>query len=371
MDKGIERARIFRDLGRRRHHVSFEGNLLQHGPDLEVHTSGGEAGFMYSRRRLLILAMLGAATDALSRAANAQDKTPVVGLLWNDSVKPSPLVAILLDALREKGWIAGRNFRVEDRVTLEGYGGYVESAADLVRAKVDLIVTRGSTATFAAAKATRQIPIVMHMGSDPVGTGLVASLSRPGGNLTGVVTLTTGLNGKRIELLKELNPRLSSVGVLLTPNIANPVNLRESEAAARALGLQVHFSEARGPEDVDAAIAEFAKARVGGLYVAGSSMLESHSSRVQAAIMERRIPAVYANGAYVEAGGLMIYAPRLGKSFARLASYIDRILKGARPGELAIEQTSDIELTVNLKSAKALGVKIPQSILVRADRVIE
>ncbi len=317
-----------------------------------------------------MLAALGA-TFAPHRAANAQAKTPVIGLLWNDSVKPSPLVAILLDALREKGWIAGRHFRVDDRVTLEGYGGYAETAADLVRAKVDVIVTNGSTATFAAAKATKQIPIVMLMGSDPVRTGLVGSLSHPGGNLTGVVTLATGLNGKRIELLKELNPGLSSVGVLLTPNVAKPVNVRESEAAAGALGLQVRFAEARGPEDVDAVIAELAKARVGALYVAASSMLASHSARVQAAIVKQRIPAVYANGAYVEAGGLMIYAPSIGKSFARLAAYVDRILKGAPPGELAIEQTSDIELTVNLRNAKALGITIPQRILVRADRVIE
>lgn len=308
---------------------------------------------------------------ARHRAANAQAKTPVIGLLWNDSVKPSPLVAILLDALREKGWIAGRNFRVDDRVTLEGYGGYAENAAALARAKVDLIVTNGSTATFAAAKATKQIPIVMLMGSDPVLTGLVASLSHPGGNLTGIVTLATGLNGKRIELLKEMNPRLASVGVLLTPNVANPVNVRESEAAARALGLHVRFAEARGPEDVDAVIAELVKARVEALYVAASSMLASHSARVQAAIVKHRIPAVYANGAYVEAGGLMIYAPSIGKSFARLAAYVDRILKGAPPGELAIEQASDIELTVNLKSAKALGITIPRPILVRADRVID
>jgi putative ABC transport system substrate-binding protein len=321
------------------------------------------------RRRDFVLASV--ATLALSRLAHAQGKVPVVGLLWNDSVKPSPHVGVLLEALREKGWIVDRNFRVEDRVSLEGYTGYAENAAALVQAKVDVIVAFGSTSVFAAAKATKEIPIVMSLGVDPVANGLAASLARPGGNLTGVVNTSTGLNAKRIELLKELNPTLSSFGVVLAPNVAKSANMRDSEAAARALKLQVHFGQANKPEDLDAVVAELAKRRVGALYIAGSTMLQAQSAHVVEVIAKHRLPAVYISERYVDAGGLMIYGSSARKSYVRAASYVDRILKGARPAEMAIEQVSEVELTVNLRTAKALGIKVPQSILVRADRVIE
>jgi putative tryptophan/tyrosine transport system substrate-binding protein len=321
------------------------------------------------RRRDFVL--IGAVTLALPGAAKAQQKPPVIGLLWNDSVKPSPFVAVLLDALREKGWIVGRNFRVEDRVTLEGYGGYAENAAALVQAKVDVIVALGSTSVFAAAKATKEIPIVMNAGMDPVASGLVSSLARPGGNLTGVVNTTIALNAKRIELLKELNPGLSSFGVVLTPNVGNPTYVRDSEAAARALNLQVHFGQANKPEDLDGVIAELAKRRIGALYVAPSSMLQAHAARVVEVVAKHRLAAVYGSERYVDAGGLMIYGASTAKALVRAAGYVDRILKGARPGELAIEQISEMELRVNLRTAKALGIKIPPTILVRADRVIE
>src|SRR5688572_8390954 len=230
------------------------------------------------RRRDFVLA--GAATLTLPRLVTAQKKTPVIGLLWNDSVKPSPYAAVLLDALRDKGWVADRDFRIEDGVSLEGYAGYAERAAALVRAKVDLIMAYGSTSVFAAAKATKEIPIVMHIGVDPVAAGLAASLSRPGGNLTGVTTSATALSAKRIELLKELKPDLSSFGVVLAQNVGNPIYRRDSEAAALTLNLQVHFSEARSVEDLDRAISELATAKVGALYIAPASMLQAHSPRV-------------------------------------------------------------------------------------------
>jgi len=315
--------------------------------------------------------ILGAAALALPFAAHAQGKTPVIGLLWNDSLKPSPHVATLLGALREKGYADGRNIRIEDQVALEGYGPMGENAAALVRAKVDLIVTYGATATFAAAKATREIPIVMIIGADPVARGLAASLSRPGGNVTGITTLTGGLIGKRIELLKELVPGLSRVGILLTPNIGNPIEARESEAAARALKLQPYFDEVHAPGDIERAIAGLAKSRVGAIYMSGSTMLASHAARVAAIVAKNRIPAVYANERFVDAGGLMVYSGSTKKNFVRVADYVDRILKGARAGDLPIEQTSDVELVINLKTAKALGIKIPQSILQRADRAID
>jgi len=315
--------------------------------------------------------MAGAAALVIPSFARAQNRTPVIGLLWNDSVKPSPSVAVLLDALRERGWVAGRDFRVEDRVSLEGYGRYAEDAAELVRAEVDVIVAFGSTSVFAAAKATKKIPVVMIVGVDPVASGLVRSLSSPGGNVTGVLNTTLALNAKRIELLKELVPGLSSFGVVLASNVGNPTNVRDSEAAARALNMQVHFAQTRGPDDIDAAISELAKARVGALYVAPSSMLQARSARVVEAVAKHGLPAVYGAEQYIDAGALMIYGGNFKKTVVRVASYVDRILKGARPGELAIEQISAMELVVNLKTARKLGITVPPSILVRADRVIE
>jgi len=315
--------------------------------------------------------MAGAAALMIPSFARAQNRTPVIGLLWNDSVKPSPSVAVLLDALRERGWVAGRDFRVEDRVSLEGYGRYAEDAAELVRAEVDVIVAFGSTSVFAAAKATKKIPVVMIVGVDPVASGLVRSLSSPGGNVTGVLNTTVALNAKRIELLKELVPGLSSFGVVLASNVGNPINVRDSETAARALNMQVHFAQARGPDDIDAAISELAKARVGALYVAPSSMLQARSARVVEAVAKHGLPAVYGAEQYIDAGALMIYGGNFKKTVVRVASYVDRILKGAPPGELAIEQISAMELVVNLKTARKLGITIPPSILVRADRVIE
>jgi putative ABC transport system substrate-binding protein len=321
------------------------------------------------RRREFVV--LGAAALALPLAARAQ-KVPVVGLLWNDSVKPSLYAATLLGALRERGYVVGRNLRIEDRVALEGYAPMAEGAAALVRAKVDLIVSYGATATQTAAKATKEIPIVMIMGADPVARGLAVSLSRPGGNVTGVTTLTGSLLGKGIELLKELVPGLSRVGVLLGSGAANySLNVREAEAAARLLKLESHIGGVGAPGEIETTIAALAKSRVGAVYVVGSTLLASHSDRVVAAIAKHRIPAAYPSERYTESGGLMVYAPSVKKAFVRAAGYVDRILKGARPAEMPIEQTSDLELVINLRTAKALGIKIPQSILQRADRAIE
>ena len=322
------------------------------------------------RRRDFVLA--GTAALVLPRVANAQKKTPVIGLLWNDSVKPSPFATILLEALRQKGWVLGRDFRVEDRVTLEGYRGYAEGLSDLISAKVDVIVTSGATATQAAAKATKGIPIVMRIGGDPVASGLVASLSRPGGNITGITTVQVGLNAKRIQLLKELRPNLEHVGLLLAAETASfALNVNESKAAASELNLQARIGEVRSWEDVDWVLAEFARSKIGAVYVPGSTMLASHAERVVEAMTKNRLLAVYANDRFADAGGLMVYSASTGKSFVRLAGYVDRVLKGARPADLAIEQASDVELVVNLKTAKMLDVGIPQTILVRADRVIE
>jgi putative tryptophan/tyrosine transport system substrate-binding protein len=304
-------------------------------------------------------------------AAHAQRNTPIIGLLWIDAKKPSPYVAVLLDALADKGWIAGRDFRVEDRVSLEGYGGYSEAMPELIRAKPSIIVTFGTTAATVAAKATNDIPIVMIVGADPVAARLVPSLSRPGGNITGVATMAGALNQKRIELLKALMPGLARIGVVLAPNAANPIYRRETEAAARALGLDSVFGEAQKAEDVDSVVAELATAKIGALYIAPASVFQAHAAHIVQVVAKRRLPAIYGQERYVDAGGLLIYTASTSKAFVRAAGYVDRILKGARPGDLAIEQASDAELIINLRTAKTLGVKVPTTLLVRADRVIE
>lgn len=321
------------------------------------------------RRRELVLA--GVAALVVPRGAYAQKKTAVIGLLWNDSAKPSPYATILLDALRKRGYLVPGNLSIEDRVGLEGYGSYGEGIADLVRAKVDVIVTNGTTALQAAAKATKEIPIVAITGSDPVKLGFAASLSRPGGNITGLAVSTVGLGAKRMELLKELTPGLSRVGVLLAPNVANPANRREAEAAGAALNMQVHFAEVRAIDEIESRVGELRQARVEAIAVTAATLMSSHSARVIAAIATHRLPAVYPNERYAEAGGLMTYSSSVSRAFVSAAGYVDRILKGANPGQLPIEQFRDVDLVINLRAAKTLGIKVPQTLLVRADRVIE
>jgi putative ABC transport system substrate-binding protein len=322
------------------------------------------------RRRDFVL--ISAATLVLPDVLNAQKKMPVIGLLWNDSVKPSPYVAVLVAAMRDKGYVLDRDFRLEDRVTLEGYGGYAEGATDLVKAKVDLILTNGATSATAVAKATKDIPIVMIIGSDPVRSGLVRSLGRPGGNITGVLTLSAGLNARRIAILKELNPRLTDVGVLFASNVANAANMRESEAAAERLKVQLHFAQVGGPQEFEGAVTNLVKKHVGAMYVGPSTMLAAHAAPLVEIITRQRIAAVFSHERFAETTALMTYAGSTRKAFMRAVSYVERILKGARAGELAIDQAGDLlELTVNLKTAKELGIALPQAILLRADRVIQ
>jgi putative tryptophan/tyrosine transport system substrate-binding protein len=229
------------------------------------------------RRRDFVAA--GAAALAVPFAARAQQRMPVIGLLWNDSVKPSPYVATFLAAMGEKGYTVGRNFRVEDRVAVEGYSPMAESAAALVRAAVDVIVTYGATATLAAAKATKGIPIVMVMGRDPVAEGLATSLARPGGNVTGVATLSVDSTPKRFELLKELSPDISKVGVLVAAGaIANQRMVRDLEAMARRVDLQPYFCDASRPGEIEVCIAQLAQSGADAIYVAGNTMLASHST---------------------------------------------------------------------------------------------
>jgi putative ABC transport system substrate-binding protein len=261
---------------------------------------------------------------------------------------------------------------VEDRVALEGYGGMAENAAELVRARVNVIFAYGSTAVAAAARATEEIPIVMVIGVDPVEMGLAASLSHPGGNITGVTNIVFELTAKRLQLLHEVVPKMSRVGALIaTGSRAATTNRREIEAAAHALNLQLHVAEVRNPVDIEPAFSNMARSRVDGVYISPSTMMAASKAQVVALAARHRLPAMYADRRFVDAGGLMQYGSNVYKAFTLAATYVDRILKGARPSDLPIEQMSKFEFIINLKTVKALGIAIPQSILLRADELVQ
>jgi putative ABC transport system substrate-binding protein len=323
--------------------------------------------------RRTFLAGTGAVLLGAPLAAQGQQaKAPRVGLLGLGSAESSPFFEALRQGLRERGWVEGQNIAFEDRTRVGHSSRMPDVAAELVRLRVDVIVAWGTTTALAARKATGTIPIVTAAGS-PVEMGLAASLARPGGNVTGLTT-TSGreLIGKRIELLKEALPRLSRIAVLWNPESqTQPLSLREATAAARSLGLQVRPAEVRGPEDFEKAFASIAHERPEALALLASNMFLAHRARIVDLAARHRLPATFSERSFVEAGGLMSYGPDQKAIFRQLANYVDRILKGARPGDLPIEQPTKFELVINLKTAKALGLTIPPSLLGRADELIQ
>jgi putative ABC transport system substrate-binding protein len=277
-------------------------------------------------------------------------------------------------ALRERGYIEGQNITIEYRYAEGKRDRAPELAAELVRLKVDIILAAGGTGIIQAAKnATKTIPIVMTGGgSDPVEAGLVESLARPGGNVTGITTLARELGGKRLELLKEAVPKISRVAVLYDPANSNDIHeVKEVlPVAARALGLTIQPWEIRAADDFERVFAALSKERPDGLYVTGSPPMGANRKRIADFAIKSRLPSV-SNRAYVDAGGLMSYGADLADSYRRVATYVDRILKGAKPADIPIEQPTKFEFVINLKAAKQIGLTIPQSMLYRADKVIK
>jgi putative tryptophan/tyrosine transport system substrate-binding protein len=302
-----------------------------------------------------------------------QAGVPRVGYLGNSS--PS-LEVDLLDAfrqgLREFGYTEGQNIIIEYRWAEGKYDRFPDLLADLVRLKVDAIVTAGTPGALAAKRATKTIPIVMAVAGDAVGTGLVDSLAHPGGNVTGSTTIVQELEGKRLELLKEVVPRLSRVAFLSNPtNPLSPIILKQTQLAAPALRLRLEpIVEVKGVSELERAFATLSKVRPDALIMVADRFLLAERTRIVEFAEKHRLPTMYPYSEMVKDGGLMSYSPSYPDSFRRAAKYIDKILKGTRPADLPVEQPTKFELVINLKTAKALGLTIPQTLLLRADQLI-
>ena len=309
---------------------------------------------------------------AVSAEAQQPKKVPRIGFL--SAVSPSTISA-RLDAfrqgLRELGYVEGKNIVIEYRYAERKVDRLPALAAELVHLKVDVIVTSASQETRAAKEATNTIPIVMINEGDPVATGFVASLARPGGNITGLSTLSPELSGKRLELLKEIIPKLSRVAVLgSSTNPGNTDTLRELETAAQELKIKLQYLDVLKLNDIETAFRAAGKERADAVIVLSNSMLTSQRRQIIDLAVKSRLPASYARPEFVESGGLMTYGVSLIDNSRRAASYVDKILKGANPADLPVEQPKKFELIVNLKAAKQIGLTIPPNALARADRVI-
>ncbi len=327
-----------------------------------------------STRRSFILAAAAWPALAWTGAACAQAPAKVrrIGLLTPYSPSDTALwhQAFRL-GLRDFGWVEGRDISYEYRYAEGRNDRLPELAADLVRLKVDVIVTTVSTDALAAHEATRAIPIVMASGGDPVALGLVESLARPGGNVTGLSQMSE-LVGKRLELLKEMVPKVSRVAVLWNPKSAvATLYWKEIQLPARQLEIELHSLEVWSPDDFDKAFAVVAKARAGALLVIQDSLMVANRKRIVGLAAKSRLPSIYHISEFADAGGLVSYGADRTDLHRRAATFVDKILKGAKPGDLPIDRATKFELVVNLKTARALGITIPQSILLHADRVIE
>jgi len=314
---------------------------------------------------VMTLAMGGAVAKAQQPA-----KIPRIGYLGSTSA--SARTEAFRQGLRELGYVEGKNIVIEWRPHEGKVDRLPALAAELVRLKVDIIITAGAPAARAAKEATLTIPIVMTQIGDPVGSGFVASLARPGGNITGLSTLAPELSGKRLELLKEIVPKLSRVAVLGTStNPGNSQALKETELAAGAYKVQLQNIDVLSPKDIETAFRDANKGRAGAVLVLASPIIESHRTQIADLAAKNRLPAIYYAPEFVEAGGLMSYGTSFADLFRRAATYVDKILKGRRPSDLPVEQPIKFEFVINLKAAKQIGLTIPPNVLARADRIIK
>jgi putative tryptophan/tyrosine transport system substrate-binding protein len=324
-----------------------------------------------TRREFITL--LGGAAAVWPLAARAQQprKVPTIGFLGANPLIESERVAAFVQRLRELGWIEGRTVSIEYRWAEGRSEGYAENAAELVRLKVDVIVTSTTPPSLAAKQATAVIPIVFAAANDPIGTGLVASLARPGGNVTGLANQMSDTAGKRLEFLREVVPGLRRLAIMA--NGGNPgsmLDMSEAQTTARRLGLEVTTSEIRRAEDIVPAF-EALRDRADALYLCPDALLNTNRIRINILAVSARLPTMHGHREYVEAGGLMSYGPNLANQFPRAADFVDKILRGAKPADIPVEQPTNFQFIVNLTTAKALRLDVPATLLARADEVIE
>ena len=329
-------------------------------------------------KRREFITLLGGAAASWPLAAGAQQPSSTVrriGFL-SPGVARTMAVRGLVEAfrqgLKEYGWVEGQNISVEYRFAEGKEEALAGIAAALVQSRLDVIVADGTAAIQAAKNVTQTVPIVMAVSNDPVGTGLVASLNRPGGNITGLSILTGELVSKWLQLLTEIVPGLARVAVLSNPlNPSSAPLLEQTKAAAQSLGVEIHVAEVQGPDRFESAFAAIKAARAGALIVLPDGMLYSQHPRIVTFSAASHLPALFGQKEVVEAGGLIAYGPNIPASFRRSAAYVDKILQGAKPADLPVEQPTIFELVVNLETARAIGLTVPASILLRADEVIE
>jgi putative tryptophan/tyrosine transport system substrate-binding protein len=323
------------------------------------------------RRRAFITLIGGAAAWPLAARAEQASKLPTIGVLGVATASAwSDWVSSFLQRLRELGWIEGRTVAIEYRWAGGHSERFAEIAAEFVRSKVDIIVTAGG-AVVAAKAATAVIPIVFAVASDPLGSGLVASLARPGGNVTGLSVQVPDVAGKRIELLRELVPGFRTMAIMA--NVGYPaavLEMGEVQAAARTLGLEVTIVEIRRAEDIASAFETF-KSRAEVLYVCVDPLTDTNRIRINALALDARLPTISGFREDLEAGGLIFYGPNVSHLFRRAADYVDKILRGAKPADIPVEQPTKFDLVLNLTTARALGLTMPPTLLARADEVIE
>ena len=326
------------------------------------------------KAKILVYALL-ALILATIHFAEAQQpkKVPRIGILFPNPPTVSPhLLKAFQQGLRELGYVEGQNIVIEYRFGEGKSDRYPDLAAELVQLKVDVMVTSSTPAIESVKNATSTIPIVMAASADPVGSGLIASLDRPGGNITGLAMLSPELSGKRLELLKETVPRISRVAVLWNPtNTSSAASWRESRLAAQGLKLQVQSIEVRGPGDFHNLSDALVKKRFQALNVVRDPLIRAHMTRVVEFAMDSRVPAIYEDEDFVDRGGLMWYGTSHPDLYRHAATYVDKILKGAKPADLPVEEPMKFEFVINLKAAKQIGLTIPPNVLVRADRVVK
>jgi ABC-type uncharacterized transport system substrate-binding protein len=324
------------------------------------------------KRRSFITLLGGATAWPLVARAQQAGKVPTIGFVGQSTRSAtSEWTTAFVQRLRELGWIDARNLAIEYRWGEGRNERFAQIAAEFVRLKVDVIVTGATPPTIAAKQATSVIPIVFAVAGDPVGTGLVASLARPGGNVTGLSILGPDVAGKRIEILREILPSLRTVAILA--NIGNPLSvleLGEVQAAARTLALEVHTVEIQRAQDIAPAI-EALNGRADALYVCIDGLMNTNRIRINTLSLGARLPTMHGAREYVESGGLMSYGPNFPDLYRRAADYVDKILRGAKPGDLPIEQPTKFDFIINLTTAKALGLEVSPTLLARADEVIE